>query len=162
MVLPCELDEAGSLDLLGEPAALREWDDRVLGRVHDERRDVDRRRDVPDIELAAEPHERDCRGGGSSSSVGGTDPLHQRHVVLLARREPDALWLSPPDLAGEDLLEVSVVLLARFLSQRPVVLEDFLHLTANEDERSRPVGMSRREHHRQGGALAYSHEDGAL
>ncbi len=63
VVLARQLDEAGSLDLLGEPAALRERDDRVPGHVHDERRHVDRRRDVPDVELAAEPHERHCRRG---------------------------------------------------------------------------------------------------
>jgi len=57
---------------------------------------------------------------------------------------------------------VSLVLLPRFLSEGPIVLEDLLHLTTDEDERGRPLGMGRREHHREGGAFAYAHEDGAL
>ena len=117
---------------------------------------------MPDIELAAEPHEGHRRRGRGSRPFEASDPLHDRGVVLLAWREPDALRLSPRELAGEDLLEVSLVLVARLLSERPIVLEDFLHFTANEDERSRSLGMSRREHDRQGGALAYAHEDGTL
>ena len=54
---------------------------------------------------------------------------------------------------------MSLVLLARFLPERPILFEDLLHLTADEDERGRPLGMGRREHHREGGALAYAHED---
>src|SRR3954447_17886101 len=103
---------------------------------------------MPNIELAAKPHERHCRRGRGSGPFEASDPLHDRGVVLLARREPDALRLSPCELAGEDLMEVSLVLLARLLSERPIVLENFLHFTAEEDERSRSLGMSRREHHR--------------
>ena len=65
VVLARQLDEAGSLDLLGEPASLFVGDDRILGRVEDERRHVDRRRHVANVDLAPEAHEGHRSRGGS-------------------------------------------------------------------------------------------------
>jgi hypothetical protein len=64
VILARQLDEAGPLDLLRQPASLFVGDDRILGSVEDERRDVDRRRHVANVDLAPEPHEGNGGRGG--------------------------------------------------------------------------------------------------
>lgn len=87
VVRPGELHEPRAGDLLGDPAAFLHECVSVVGAMQDQRGNLDRRQDAPNVDLGVHPHE--CRrgaGAGTLPEVRG-EPARESLVVGSRRRQ---------------------------------------------------------------------------
>src|SRR4029453_9876707 len=69
-------EKARALDVVCDIPTLLNGDDRVVHPVNDERRHLDRREDVPNVELEEHAHDSRCRRGACLEGKEGPPCLH--------------------------------------------------------------------------------------
>ena len=159
---PGELDELRAGDLRCEIPALRDVDVVVAGAVEDERRDPDRRQDVPDVDVRVHAQEGRGRPGARAAPEVLLEVPHELLVADAAGRV--VLDVLRPKVTPVPL-DVRRGLLAVLGRRRPgivVVRVAALREAAERDQRGRPLGIGRGEEHAHVPALGVPEERGPL